>query len=146
MEKKFIKYKEGQVNLARVYKASTGVTFDCNDVRDGTLVIGHTSLSQCLAMGYLRGIGLNKTTNEVFYEVVNAIEGNEHTIFIRNPCRANELELPCFAATSPDFIRPIVGRIYKCDGELAVMDIGSGKATVNVNSVYELTPYFKETK
>ena len=146
MEKKFIKYKEGQVNLARVYKASTGATFDCNDVRDGTLVIGHVTNGKYLVMGYLRGISRSADNNEILYEVENAIENEPAITFIKNPSRVNELELPCFAAKSPDFIRPVVGRIYKCDGELAVMDIGSGKATVNVNSVYELTPYFKETK
>ena len=146
MEKKYIKYKEGQVNLARIYKASVGGTFDCNDVRDGALVIGHTRNGQCLAMGYLRGIELNKDTNEVLYEVVNAMEGEPSITFVRNPSRVNELELPCFAATSPDFPRPIVGKIYKCDGIIAVMDIGSGKTIVNVNSVLELVPYFKENK
>lgn len=144
MEKKFIKYKEGQVNLAKVLKASTGCTLDDNDVRDGSLIIGHSINGQSIMMGYLKGI--EKNADEVVYEAVNAIEGSSNIIFIRTPYRANDLELPCFAATSPDFTRPIIGRIYKCDGRLAVMDIGGGKATVNVDSVYELTPYFKETK
>lgn len=37
-------------------------------------------------------------------------------------------------------------KCVKCDGELAVMDTGCGKVTVNVNSVLELVPYFKENK
>lgn len=145
MEQKFIMYKPEQVNLVKLYQVSTGDVFDNNDVQDGTLVIGHWSEGKYLAMGYLRGMTRDNATGEVFYEIKNAIEG-DYTIAIQAPHRVNVCELPCFAATSPDFTHPVVGRIYKCDGELAVMDIGCGKATVNVNSVLELVPYFKEDK
>lgn len=142
MEQKFIMYKPEQVNLAKLYQVSTGNVFDNNDVQDGTLVIGHWDEGHYLAMGYLRGMTRDNTTGEVFYEIKNAIEG-DYTMAIQAPHRVNTCELPCFAATSPDFPHPVVGRIYKCNGELAVMDIGCGNATVNVNSVLELVPYFK---
>ena len=74
---------------------------------------------------------------------MNAIEG-EVSSNIQAPHRVNVCELPCFAAMIPDFTNPVVGRIYKCNGELAVMDNGCVKVTVNVNSVLEFVPYFKE--
>lgn len=142
MEKKFIKYKEGQVNLARVLRQSTDCVLDDNDVREGTLVIGHSVNGQCLMMGYLKGI--EKRGDEVVYEVVNAIEGSSDIIFMSNAYRAHISELPFFAAMSPEF-SPIFGRISKCDGELAVIYDGSN-TVVNVNTICQLTPYFKETK
>lgn len=143
MEKKFIKYKEGQVNLAKILKQSSDCAFNNNDVREGTLIIGHSVNSQCLMMGYLKGIERN--ADELVYEAVNAIEGSSDIIFMRNPFRVDVFGLPCFAATSPEFARTIVGKIFKCNGELAV--IWDGSATVvNVNTIYQLTPYFKETK
>ena len=145
MEQKFIMYKAEQVNLVELYQMSTGCNFDNNDVQDGTLVIGSYGDGKYLAMGYLRGIVRDSNTGKVEYEITNAIEG-EVTIYIQAPRRVNVCELPSFAATTPDCPYPIVGRIYKCNGELAVMDIGCGKATVNVNSVLELVPYFKENK
>ena len=143
MEQKFIKYKAGQINLARLYRVSNGDTFDINDVKDGTLVIGHWSAGQYLVMGYLRGITRDANTGEIYYEITNAIEG-DYNVAIQAPVRANVCELPFFAATGQDFTHPAVGRIYKCNGELAVMDTGCGKVTVNVNSVLELVQYFKE--
>ena len=145
MEQKFIKYRADQVNLVKLYQVSHGNVLDNNDVQDGTLVIGSYCDGKYLAMGYLRGMTRNHNTGEVVYEITNAIEG-EVCDNIQAPLRVNIYELPCFAATSPDFPHPVVGRIYKCNGELAVMDIGCGKATVNVNSVLELVPYFKENK
>ena len=143
MEQKFIQYKADQVNLAKIYRASTQCILDNTDVQDGTLIIGHSLNAKYLFMGYLRGIG-KSPDNEVVYEIANAIEDEPRITFVRTPYRVNTEELPCFAATTPDFPHPVVGRIYKCNGELAVMDIGCGKATVNVNSVLELVPYFKE--
>ena len=143
MELKYIKYKLDQVNLAKIYRVSTQCILDNTDVQDGTLIIGHSLNAKYLFMGYLRGIG-KSPNNEVVYEIANAIEDEPSITFVRTPYRVNTEELPCLAAMSPDFTRPIVGRIFKCNGELAVMDIGSGKATVNVNSVLELVPYFKE--
>ena len=145
MEQKFIKYKLDQMNLAKIYRVSTQCILDITDVQDGTLIIGHSLNAKYLFMGYLRGIEKN-LDNEVVYEIANAIEDEPGITFVRNPYRVNTEELPCLAATSPDFTHPLVGRIFKCNGELAVMDIGCGKATVNVNSVLELVPYFKETK
>lgn len=145
MEKKFIKYRAEQINLVKLYQVSTDNMFDCNDVQDGTLVIGYYGEGKYLAMGYLRGMTRDMDTGEVIYDITNAIEG-EYTVAIQAPLRVNVRELPCFAATSPDFPHPIVGHVYKCDGELAVMDTGCGKVTVNVNSVLELVPYFKEDK
>lgn len=143
MEKKFIKYRAEQINLVKLYQVSTGNMFDCNDVQDGTLVIGSYGEGKYLAMGYLRGMTRDNTTGEVIYDITNAIEG-EYTVAVQAPHRVNVCELPCFAATSPEFTYPVVGRVYKCDGELAVMDTGCGKVTVNVNSILELVPYFKE--
>ena len=145
MEKRFIKYRAEQINLVKLYQVSTGNMFDCNDVQDGTLVIGYYGEGKYLAMGYLRGMTRDMDTGEVIYDITNAIEG-EYTVAVKAPHRVNICELPCFAATSPDFQHPVVGRVYKCDGELAVMDTGCGKVTVNVNSVLELVPYFKENK
>lgn len=143
MEKKFIKYKEGQVNLAKVLKQSSDCAIDDNDVREGRLVIGNSVNGQCLMMGYLKGIERN--ADELVYEAVNAIEGSSDIIFMRNPYRVSDTGLPCFAATSPEFARTIVGKIIKCNGELAVIFDGSS-TVVNVNTICQLTPYFKETK
>lgn len=145
MEKKFIKYRAEQINLVKLYQVSSGNVLDCNDVQDGTLVIGYWGEGKYLAMGYLRGMTRDVDTGEVIYDITNAIEG-EYTVAVQAPYRVNVCELPCFAATSPDFNHPVVGHVYKCDGELAVMDTGCGKVTVNVNSVLELVPYFKENK
>lgn len=145
MEKKFIKYRAEQINLVKLYQVSTGNMFDCNDVHDGTLVIGYYGEGKYLAMGYLRGMTRDNTTGEVIYDITNAIEG-EYTVAVQSPHRVNVCELQCFAAKSPEFNHPVVGRVYKCDGELAVMDTGCGKVTVNVNSILELVPYFKENK
>ena len=145
MEKKFIKYRAEQINLVKLCQVSNGSMFDSNDVREGTLVIGLWGEGKYLAMGYLRGMTRDNTTGEVIYDITNAIEG-EYTVAVQSPYRVNVFELPCFAATSPDFPHPVVGHVYKCDGELAVMDTGCGKVTVNVNSVLELVPYFKENK
>lgn len=144
MEQKFIKYKPEQVNLAKLYELSNGCVFDDNDLQDGTLVIGYYCEGKYLAMGYLRSM-FRRNTGEVDYEIVNAIEG-EVSSNIQAPHRVNVCELPFFAATSHDLPHPVVGGIYKCNGELAVMDSGCGKVTVNVNSVLELVPYFKENK
>ena len=143
MEKKFIKYRAEQINLVKIYQVSSGNMFDNNDVQDGTLVIGYYANGKYLAIGYLRGMTRDNTTGEVIYDITNAIEG-EYTVAVQAPHRVNVCELPCFAATSPEFNHPVVGRVYKCDGELAVMDTGCGKVTVNVNSILELVPYFKE--
>ena len=143
MEKKFIKYRAEQINLAKLYQVSTDNMFNCNDVQDGTLVIGYYGEGKYLAMGYLRGMSRDMDTGEVIYDIANAIEG-EYTVVVYAAHKVNTCELPCFAATSPEY--PVVGHVYKCDGELAVMDTGCGKVTVNVNSVLELVPYFEENK
>lgn len=143
MKTKFIKYRAEQINLVKLYQVSTGNTFDCNDVHDGTLVIGYWGEGKYLAMGYLRGMTRDMDTGEVIYNIANAIEG-EYANDVQAPHRVNVCELPCFAATSPEFNHPVVGRVYKCDGKLAVMDMGCGKVTVNVNSVLDLVPYFKD--
>lgn len=145
METKFIKYKPEQINLAKLYQVSTGNMLDCNDVQDGTLVIGYWGEGRYLAMGYLRGMARDKDTGKVIYYITNAIEG-DYTTDIQDPRRVNTCELPCVAATSPEFNYPVVGHVYKCDGKLATMETGCGKVAVNVNSVLELTPYFKENK
>lgn len=148
METKFIKYKPEQINLAQLYRFSSGAdlsnVFADNDVQDGTLVIGYYCEGKYLAMGYLCGMARNNSTGKFLYEIENAIEGDIITV-IQDPRRVNVSKLPYFAATTPDFPRPIVGRIYKCNGELAVIDYGGETALVNVNSVLDLLPHFKET-
>lgn len=144
MEKKFIKYKPEQVNLAKLYRVSTGSTFDNTDIEEGTLVVGYYGEGQYLTMGYLRSISRDSNTGEALYDISSALEC-DYTCSVKNPYRVNTTELPFFAAT-PDSLAPIVGRIYRCNGELAVMDTGCGRVTVNVNSIFELVPYFKENE
>ena len=145
MEPKFIKYKENQVNLARLYRVSTGCAFDNTDIEEGTLVVGYYGDGKYLTMGYLRNMTRDSKTGEVIYEVTSAIEG-DYTCVVQTPYRVNTVELPFFAAKTPDSVAPIVGRVYRCNGELAAMDTGVGKVMVNVNSILELTPYFKENE
>ena len=145
MEPKFIKYKENQVNLAKLYRVSTGCMFDNTDIEEGTLVVGYYGDGKYLTMGYLCNMTRDTKTGEVIYEVTSAIE-DDYTCVIQNPYRVNTDELPVFAATTPDSVAPVVGRVYRCNGQLAVMDTGFGKVTVNVNSILELTRYFKENK
>ena len=145
MEKKFIKYKQQQVNLARLYRVSTCNMFDNSDVQDGTLVIGQYGDGKYLAMGYLRKMTRDSDTGKVLYEITSAIE-DECDSIVQNPYKVSTVELPFFAAKTIDSDIPVVGRVCKCNGELAIMDTGFGRTTVNVNSVFELVPYFKEDK
>ena len=108
-------------------------------------MVGYYGDGKYLAMGYLRNMTRDSKTGEVIYEVTSAIE-DDYTCVVQTPYRVNTVELPLFAAKIPDAVAPIVGRVYRCNGELAVMDTGFGKVTVNVNSILEFTPYFKETK
>ena len=146
METKFIKYKPEAVNLAQLYRISSGAELSNTDVHDGTLIVGYTDNGKYIAMGYLRGMSQNKETGEILYEIANAIEGQEYTTCIEKPYKADYTKLPYVAALSDSSKKPIIGRILKCDGELAVIYDGTGVTTVDVNSIYQITPYFKETK
>jgi hypothetical protein len=53
--------------------------------------------------------------------------------------------LPYMAAVIDSSMKPLIGKIIKCNGELAVIYDGS-VTVVNVNAIHQLTPYFKETK
>lgn len=144
MEQKFIKYKEGQINLARLYRSSgTYGTLDSEDVKSGTLVVGYAGDGKYLAMGYLRGISQSMKNDDVLFEIENAIEGQEYLTCIEKPCKANFSMLPYMVACKDIFSTPFIGKIIKCNGELAVMYDGS-TTEVSVNSICTLEPYFKE--
>ena len=148
METKFIKYKPEQVNLAQIYRISDGGALSEADIVKGTLVVGFTGDGKYTAIGYLRGIARNENTGKLVYEIVNAIEGMEYLDLIENPVAAATASqwLPYMAAIPDSAKRPVVGRVISCNGELAVIYDDLGNVNVNVNSVYELTPCFKETK
>ena len=145
METKFIKYKPEQVNLAQLYRFSSGAEFCSTDVYDGTLIIGYSDNGKYLALGYLRGITQSKDTGNLLYEISNAVEGQEYSTCIEKPHKVDESRLPYVAAVINTSKKPLIGKVIKCNGELAV--IYDGFATVvNVNSIHTLEPYFKETK
>ena len=146
MEQKFIKYKEGQINLARLYKLSGAYdTLSSEDVKAGTLVVGYSGDGKYLAMGYLRGISKSRENGAVLFEIANAIEGQEYLTCIEKPCKADFTRLPYMVARRGSFSTPVIGKIVKCNGELAVMYDGS-TTEVSVNSICTLEPYFKETE
>ena len=144
MEQKFIKYKEGQINLARLYRSSGAYdTLNSEDVKAGTLVVGYAGDGKYLAMGYLRGIAQSRDNGAVLFEIANAIEGQEYLTCIEKPCKANFSMLPYMVACKDSFSTPVIGKIVKCNGELVVMYDGN-TTEVSVNSIYTLEPYFKE--
>lgn len=145
METKFIKYKPEQVNLAQLYRFSAGSELSYTDVRDGTLVVGYSDNGKYPAMGYLRGMTQSKETGNLLYEIANAVEGQEYSTCIEKPYKVDSDRLPYVAAVIDTSKKPLIGKVIKCNGELAVIYDGS-TAVVNVNSIHQLTPYFKETK
>ena len=148
MELKFIKYKPEQVNLAQIYCSSEGGRLDELDVRKGTLVIGYTDNGKTLAMGYLRNIIRSDTNDGLEYEIVNAVEGMEYLTFIENACKPEFAWLPYMVAF-PDSATgtPKIGKVIKCNGKQAIFfDGGEYSASFSMDSIYQITPYFKETK
>ena len=145
METKFIKYKPEQVNLAQHYRFSSGADLSNDDVRDGTLIVGYSDNGKYPAMGYLRGMTQSKETGKLLYEIANAVEGQEYSTCIEKPYKVHNYDLPYVAAVIDPTKEPIIGKIIKCNGELAVIYNGS-TTVVNVNTIHQLTPYFKETK
>ena len=145
MENKYIKYKPEQVNLAQLYRFSSGADLSNTDVHDGTLIVGYSDNGKYLAMGYLRGMTQSKETGKLLYEIANAIEGQEYSTCIEKPYKADYTKLPYVVAFIDSSEKPLIGRIIKCNGELAVIYDGSS-TVVNVNTIHQLTPYFKETK
>ena len=145
METKFIKYKPEQINLAQLYRFSYGVGLDSTDVHDGTLIVGYSDNGKYPAMGYLRGMTQSKETGNLLYEIANAIEGQEYSTCIEKPYKVDSDRLPYVAAVIDSSKEPLIGKIIKCNGELAVIYDGSS-TVVNVNTIHQLTPYFKETK
>lgn len=145
MGNKFIKYKENQINLAQMYRFSSGAELDSKDVFNGTLVIGFYSDGKYLSMGYLRGITQDQNTGKVTYQIENAIEGQEYSTSIEKPYKVDNSRLPYVAAYPNNSNKPIVGKVIECNGELATIYDGSN-TVVNVNSIHTLEPYFKETK
>ena len=146
METKFIKYKPEQVNLAQIYRFSSGADLTNSDVYGGTLIVGYSDNGRYLAMGYLRGIAQSKETGKLFYEIANAVEGQEYSSCIENPYKVSSDRLPYVVVVTDSSEKPLIGKIIKCNGELAVFYDGSFTTAVNVNNIYQLTPYFKETK
>ena len=146
METKFIKYKPEQVNLAQLYRFSIGSELNDTDVHDGTIIVGYSGNGKYPAMGYLRGMTQSKETGKLLYEIANAVEGEEYTTCIEKPYKVDYGYLPYFAAVIDASKRPLIGKVIKCNGELAVIYDGSSNTVVNVNSIHQLTPYFKETK
>ena len=148
MELKFIKYKPEQVNLSQIYRYSNGGTLDENDIRRGTLVIGYADNGKTLAMGYLRNIYRTDTNDRLEYEIVNAVEGMEYLTIIENASKPEFSRLPYMVAF-PDSATciPKVGKVIKCNGKQAIFHDGEQySASVDVNAIYQITPYFKETK
>jgi hypothetical protein len=145
METKFIKYKPEQVNLAQLYRSSSAEYLSNTDVHDGTLVIGYSNNGNYLAMGYLRGMTQSTETGNILYEIANAIEGQEYSTCIENPYKVVSARLPYMAAVIDSSEKPLIGKIIKCNGELAGIYDGTS-TVVNVNTIHQLTPYFKETK
>ena len=145
METKFIKYKPEQINLAELYRVSSDSELKNIDVRYGTLIVGYSDDGKYLAMGYLRGITRNRETGRLFYDIANAIEGQEYLTCIEKPYKVDSDRLPYVAAVIDSSKKPLIGKIIMCNGELAVIydDIDT---TVNVNTIHQLTPYFEETK
>jgi hypothetical protein len=146
METKFIKYRPEQVNLAQIYRFSSGADLSNADVRDGTLVVGYSDNGKYLAMGYLCGITQSKETGKLLYEIANAIEGQEYSTCIEKPYKVDSDRLPYVAEVIDSSKKPIIGKIIKCNGELATIYDGTTNTVVNVNNICQLTPYFKETK
>lgn len=145
METKFIKYKPEQVNLAQLYRFSSGADLSNTDVAEGTLIVGYSDNGKYPAMGYLRGMAQSKETGKILYEIANAIEGQEYSTCIEKPYKIDSDRLPYVAAVIDSSKKPLIGKIIKCNGELAVIYDGS-VTVVNVNTIHLLTPYFKETK
>jgi len=145
METKFIKYKPEQVNLAQIYRFASRAKFSNDDVLSGTLVVGYSDNGKYLAMGYLRGMTQSKETGKLLYEIANAIEGQEYSTCIEKPFEVDSSRLPYVAGFTDSSEKPLIGKIIKCNGELATIYDGTN-TVVNVNNIYQLTPYFKETK
>lgn len=145
METKFIKYKPEQINLAQLYRFSYDTDLSDTDVQDGILIVGYSDNGKYPAMGYLRGMTQSKETGEILYEIANAIEGQEYSTCVEKPYKVNSDSLPYVAAVIDFSKKPLIGKIIKCNGELAVIYDGS-ITVVNVNTIHQLTPYFKETK
>lgn len=146
METKFIKYKPEQVNLAQLYRFSSGSDLGNTDVHDGTLIVGYSDNGMYPTMGYLRGITQSEKTGKILYEIVNAVEGQEYLTLIENPYKVDSDRLPYFAAVTGSSKEPLIGKIVKCNGEVAVIYDGSTTIAVNVNKIYKFAPVFKETK
>ena len=147
MELKFIKYKPEQVNLSQIYRYSEDDGLDESDVRKGTLVIGYTDNGKTLAMGYLRNIIRSDTNDRLEYEIVNAVEGMEYLTMIEKACKTEFAWLPYIVAF-PDSVKgkPKIGKVIKCNGKQAIFFVDEeDSASVDVNSIYQIMPYFKET-
>lgn len=144
MEMKFIKYNAEQFNLPNLYREGIDSTLKNNDVEQGTLIVGYTGNRKYLYMGYLRGIVRNDE-GDLLYEIANAIEGEPAITLIRDPYRVNELRLPFMAAVISATGEGVLGKVIGCNGKQAVIYKGSMRI-VDVDSICQITPYFKETK
>lgn len=145
MEPKYIRFKANQVELAKVHADSLPQEFGVDDVKAGSLVIGTDSTGSYLCLGFLREISRAESTGEIAYKIVDAVEDQIAMTVIFNPRRVSMKGLPRFAArTSASSF--VVGTVASCNGYEVVVWHEKGSAEVSVNDIYELMPYFKETK
>lgn len=147
MKQNFIKFRKESLQLARIFESANDNSFDTNDIAEGTLAIGTYGNGKYLAMGWLRGMALDKNTGKVLYEVVNAVE-DEVTVFIEDAKRVNSRSVPLLAAKIVGSNAPAVGRAFACNGEFAKFNFGDdfGIGLASTEFIYRLEPLFKETK
>ena len=147
MKQNFIKFRKESVQLAKVFESASINDFNNTDIADGSLAIGTYGNGKYLAMGWLRGMALDKNTGKILYEIVNAVE-DEVTVFINDAKRVNSRSVPLLAAKIIGSNTPVVGRAFACNGELAKFDFCNelGIGTASTEFIYRLEPLFKETK
>lgn len=147
MKQNFIKFRKESLQLTKVFESASDSDFNDRDITKGTLVVGTYGNGKYLAMGWLRGMTLDKNTGKVLYEIVNAVE-DEVTVFINDAKRVKSKSVPLLAAKIIGCNTPAVGRAFACNGELAIFDFCNeiGVGTASTEFIYRLEPLFKETK
>lgn len=148
MKHNFIKFRSDSVNLAKIFESSLANCFTESDIADGSLVIGTMDCGRRLAMGWLRGIIRSEVDGSMLYNIVNAIEGDEHTKFIGNARLVTRtMYLPRFASSINGSVIPRVGWALTCNGEkVKLTSCDDQWMTVASESIHSIEPLFKETK
>ena len=144
METKFIKYKPEQINLANIFGSSVSKPLTEGDIQRGTLIIGSDYKGNYLAMGYLRGMTQSKDTGAILYEIANAIEGIDYVTCIQKPRVVQASYIPYVGAKTSTSC-PIIGRVLSCNGDKTEVYSDEETYIIDVDFIFELTPYFKET-